>query len=300
MPAKFHAPDNLRKAVMVAFVLFLQAIAYSSKTELAYCNGSSKPGSVTLNVLTESEKAAGWILLFDGKTTRGWRGFRRQEFPGGCWRVEKGCLHRVPDGSQPKIAQCGDIISTETFSSFELKFEWCISPGANSGVKYLISEDRPQSWEQAYLEYHYADLLREAQENGTSTNLTSEIFRYTPIGFEFQLIDDEANEDARSGPKRVTGALYDLVGPSRRPVRPPGQFNEGRIVVQGLHIEHWINGTKVLEFERGSQDLKTCIARSKFAKMEGFGSVSRGHIDLQDHDGEIWFRNIRIRLLDDK
>ncbi|HVN77849.1 MAG TPA: DUF1080 domain-containing protein, partial [Terriglobia bacterium] len=120
----------------------------------------------------------------------------------------------------------------------------------------------------------------------------------TPIGFEFQLIDDQANEDAQSGPTRVTGALYDLIGPSQRPVHPPGHFNDGRIVVQGLHIEHWINETKVLEFERGSQEFKASVTRSKFAKMEGFDSVSRGHIDLQDHGGEIWFRNIKIRLLD--
>ncbi len=300
MAPRCHDNEGIWKSMFVVFVVLLSGITCPSLAQLAYCCGSSKPGSARLNVLTESEKAAGWRLLFDGKTARGWRGFRRQDFPAECWRVEKGCLHLTPSGSQQKLSQCGDIISIESFGNFELRFEWRISPGANSGVKYLITEDRPQSWEQAYLEYHYADLLHEAQENGGPTNLTPEIFRYTPIGFEFQLIDDQANEDARSGPSRVTGALYDLLAPSQRPVRPAGQFNDGRIVVQGLHIEHWINGTKVLEFERGSQELRASVTRSKFAKMEGFGSVNRGHIDLQDHGGEIWFRNIKIRLLEAK
>lgn len=297
MPANCHDPVDIWMPMVVVFLVLLVGITCPSAAQLAYCEGPSKPGSAHLNVLTESEKAAGWRLLFDGKTAQGWRGFRRQEFPSGCWRIEKGCLHLMPSGGKQKGDNCGDIVTIESFDNFELRFEWCISPGANSGVKYLISEDRPQSWEQAYLEYHYADLLREAQEKGGPTNLTPEIFRYTPMGFEFQLIDDQANEDARSGPTRVTGALYDLVAPNQRPVRPAGEFNDGMIVVQGRHIEHRINGVKVLEFERGSQQLRTAINSSKFAKMEGFGSVNRGHIDLQDHGGEIWFRNIKILVL---
>lgn len=249
------------------------------------------------NDLTPSERAAGWKLLFDGKTSQGWRGFRRQDFPSNCWVIDEGCLHRIRSGEGRKSAVCGDIITVESFDNFELSFEWRVSAGANSGVKYLISEDRPQSWEQAYLEYHYADLLQEAKESGQSGDLTSEIFKYTPIGFEFQLIDDQDNEDARSSLTRVTGALYDLMAPRTRPARPAGQFNHGRIVIQGNHIEHWINDVKVLEFERDSQELKSSIAHSKFARMKGFGSVSRGHIDLQDHDGEVWFRNIKIRPL---
>jgi hypothetical protein len=256
-----------------------------------------KPAPPLLNVLTESEKTAGWMLLFDGKTTQGWRGFRRQDFPSHCWVVDKRCLHRLPnrEGHNPGI--CGDIITVDSFDDFDLRFEWCISLGGNSGIKYLISEDRPPGWERAYLEYHYADLLREAQESRQPADLTPERFKFTPIGFEFQLIDDQANEDALSGPTRVTGAVYDLVAPSRRPVRPAGQFNKGRIVVEGSHVEHWINDVRVLKFERGSPELKASIARSKFAKMDGFGLVSHGHIDLQDHDGEVWFRNIKIRPL---
>ena len=300
MTANCQDPMKMWRCMVVVLLVFLEGTTNHSSAQSVHCCDSAKQGSTSPHDLTESERAAGWKLLFDGKTSQGWRGFRRQSFPSDCWKVEKGCLHLMPDANKQKWTTCGDIVSIENFDNFEFRFEWCICPGGNSGVKYLISEDRPQSWEQAYLEYHYKDLLREAQEDGGPANLTSELFRYTPIGFEFQLIDDQANEDARSGPTRVTGALYDLLAPSPRPVRPAGEFNDGRIVVQGLHIEHWINEVKVLEFERESQQLRACIRGSKFTKMEGFGSVSRGHIDLQDHGDEIWFRNLRIRVLQAK
>jgi hypothetical protein len=280
----------------LAIFLLVTCLPKLSIAQVAGSGSSRNRVPPLLNVLTESEKKAGWILLFDGKTTQGWRGFRRQDFPSNCWVVEKGCLHRLPNREEQAPGLCGDIITADSFDDFELRFEWCISPGGNSGIKYLVSEDRPPSWERAYLEYHYADLLREAQESGQPADLTPERFKFTPIGFEFQLIDDQDNEDARSGPTRVTGAVYDLVAPSRRPVRPAGQFNQGRIVVRGSQVEHWINGVRVLKFETGGSELKASIARSKFAKMDGFGSVKRGHIDLQDHDGEVWFRNIKIHV----
>jgi len=235
--------------------------------------------------------------LFDGKTPQGWRGFRRQEFPSHCWAIEEGCLRRLPPQGSETAGSCGDIITVENFGSFELKIEWCISAGSNSGVKYLISEDRPPSWERAYFEYHFADLQREARETGDASILTPDRFKYTPMGFEFQLIDDRGNEDAFSGPMRITGALYDLLGPSQSPGRPTGQFNQARILVRGMHVEHWVNEVKVLEFERNSQKLRDRIAKSKFTNLEGFGMLKQGHIALQDHDGEVRFRNIKIREL---
>jgi len=248
-----------------------------------------------LNVLTPAEKAAGWRLLFDGQTTNGWRSFRKSTFPSPCWSVEEGAL-KLNRGF--KRSECGDIITVDQFSSFELEFEWRITPGGNSGVKYLISEVRPSEWQKIYMEQEAENLKKiSPAEEKAIAKLTPEMWNYAPIGFEFQLIDDQRNRDARSGPKRITGALYDLLPPSQSPAHPAGEYSRSRIVVKGSNIEHWVNGIKVLEFERGSEQLKAAIAQSKFRRLEGFGSWTKGHIDLQDHQSEVWFRNIKIREL---
>lgn len=219
------------------------------------------------NTLSPAEKKAGWTLLFDGKTTRGWRGFRREAFPaGGGWIVEEGALKRSKPGEKP-----GDIVTVDQYDDFELKLDWRLSSGGNSGIKYLVDESLVKSG-------------------------------YGGLGFEFQILDDDRHPDAKKGAPgtRTCGALYDLIAPQGKRVNPPGEWNEARLLVNGTHVEHWLNGVKVLEYERGSPALKTLIAGSKYKVNPGFGEPARGHILLQDHDDEVWYRNIKIRRLKHK
>jgi len=221
-------------------------------------------GGAPPNSLTPAEKAAGWTLLFDGSTTAGWRGFHSDTFPASGWSAENGAIKTVATGPSG-----GDIITVGQFDNFELKLEWKIGTGGNTGVKYLISEE----------------LIKTGRSG---------------LGFEMQVIDDERNADAKAGKdgNRTAGALYDLIGPdSTKRLRSVGEWNEAGVLVRGNHVEHYLNGAKVLEFEMGSADFKARIADSKFKVNPGFGEVKKGHILLQAHGAEVWFRNIKVRVL---
>ncbi|HUD47066.1 MAG TPA: DUF1080 domain-containing protein [Candidatus Baltobacteraceae bacterium] len=214
-----------------------------------------------LNTLTPEETTAGWKLLFDGGTTIGWRACGREEFPAERWLVKDGCLCVEKPGSANAI----DLVTTDKFGDFDLKFQWRISPAGNSGVKYFVKEPK----------------------TGRSG-----------LGFEYQVLDDDKNEDALNGPKRRAGALYYLFAPNdQKRLNPVGEFNDGEIIVRGNHVEHWLNGAKIVEFELGSAELKQAIAQSKFSKIKGFGEKIPTVILLQDHGSPVWFRNIKIRPL---
>jgi hypothetical protein len=207
------------------------------------------------NQLTDAEKNAGWRLLFDGRTTAGWRGVSRQEFPRRGWVVEGGCLKHLAKGGG------GDIVTTEEFTDFEFAFEWRLGPSANSGVKYLLRPGR----------------------GGV-------------VGHEYQLWD-QRNLDTASHPgKGSTAGFYDVLAPGpHRPLRSPGEFNHSRIVVRGQHVEHWLNDEKVLEYELGSEAVRAAVAASKFKGVAGFGTKTMTALLLQDHGGEAWFRNLKLR-----
>jgi len=262
---------------------------------IAAIRAASNWKTVTQNVLSAKEKAAGWKLLFDGKTTSGWRGFRKSDFPTECWAITDGILKRVKQ-KDPDGVECGDIVTAQQYDNFEFQLDWKIEPGGNSGIKYLVAEDRPANWEQAYLDYHLLS-LKKSGKTEPAERLKPERWKYMSMSFELQLIDDAQNADARSSPDRITGALYDLMAPTQRSVVSLTDFNTARIVVQGKHVEHWINGAKVVQFERESPELQKLIAGSKFKHLDKFGTFSKGYLALQDHNSEVWFRNIKIREL---
>jgi hypothetical protein len=207
----------------------------------------------------EATSPPGWQSLFDGKTTNGWHSPRTHGFPQKGWIVES-------DGSLHHLAKGGggDLISDRQFTDFELEWDWKIAPGGNSGVKYLVLETRPQV-----------------------------------IGHEYQLIDNSANPDGQRGPKWQTAAFYDVLPAHDARPKPPGEWNQSRVLVQGNHVEHWLNGVKVLEYELGSPEVLAAVATSKFkdVKDPGFGMKFTGRLLLQDHGDEVWFRNLRVREL---
>ena len=213
---------------------------------------------MSANQLTPAEKAGGWKLLFDGRTSDGWRSYRKDAFPNKGWVVEGGCL-KVVGG-----AKGGDIITTGQYGDFELALEWRVAPRANSGIMYRVTEKHGASWQ---------------------------------TGPEYQLLDDLGHGTAPDNPHSA-GALYDLYAPSSgKVVKPAGEFNQTRIVIKDNRLTHWLNGVKIVECRLDSDDWKQRIANSKFSKYEGFGVQPQGHIALQDHGNDIWFRNIKIRDL---
>jgi hypothetical protein len=209
--------------------------------------------------LTDAEKKAGWSLLFDGKSLDGWRGYKKPDASNTRWKIENGWLTLPPStGEDTKGAR--DIISKDTFDQFDLTFEWKIAQGGNSGVKYFVLEDQDAA-----------------------------------IGHEYQVIDDERHADAKIGPHRQTAAFYDVLPAANRPLKPAGELNTSRILVQGHTVEHYLNGTRVLRYTLDSPELRAAIAKSKFKEIQRFGKLQNGHILLQDHGNQVWFRNIKIR-----
>jgi hypothetical protein len=224
---------------------------------LASCAALAVQGA-DLNTLTDEEKAGGWKLLFDGKETSGWRAYAHTDFPKQGWVIEDGCLQTVVGG------RGGDLVTTQQFTDFDLKFEWRISPAGNSGVKYLVKEGKSGK---------------------------------AGVGFEYQVLDDDKNDDAQT-PNRQAGALYDLIAPNdSKRLKPVGEFNQGEIIVRGNHVEHWLNGAKIVQCELGSPALKEALATSKFARITWFGQKRPTVILLQDHGDAVWFRNLKIKEL---
>lgn len=228
------------------------------------------------NELTAQERAAGWRLLFDGKTLAGWRGLGYDSVPTAHWVVVEGTIKKIASGKVPTLPdgqplQGGDLMTVDSFADFELSWEWKVTPGANSGVKYNVSE---------------ALSVREAPNHAA-------------LGFEYQVLDDDLHPDGKL-PTHRAGALYDLVAPNdQKHLKPVGEWNQSRVIFRGNHGEHWLNGARVLVFELGTPQMDSALAASKFRSMSWFGArrPGGGHIVLQDHGDEVYFRSIKVRPL---
>ena len=204
-----------------------------------------------------SDKAQNWIILFDGGSVDQWRGFKENNFPKDGWAVENGALKTIVGGNRV------DIITKDIYENFELVLEWRVSPAGNSGIFYFATEESDYIWQTAP---------------------------------EMQVLDDSAHP---YGKRAVTsaGSLYALISPTVNSLKPVGEFNEARIKVKNDQVEHWQNGKKILAYEYGSDTINELIAKSKFKSMPLFAKANSGHVGLQHHGEEVWFRNIRIRKL---
>jgi len=249
------------------------------------------------NRLTAQEKAAGWRLLFDGSSMRGWEDPVRESPPGDAWAIEDGCLKAV---ARPRIRE--DLLTTESFGDFELVFEWRISPRGNSGVKYRIQDrallvrNRPSPAGPRFEDMVNHELTHRRGARG-KIGPEDEIEEYL-VAFEYQVIDPAVAADARSGP----ASLYDLAGEPHRAARPVGEFNQGRIVLKGNHVEHWLNGVKVVDVDLDSAEVLARLERRWGKGSPVYELLSRQQrrrtpIALQHHNDEAWFRNIKLRPL---
>ncbi len=222
---------------------------------------------ITKNQLTYDEKKAGWELLWDGKTTTGWRGAKLDAFPEEGWEINDGILSVLASGGGESTAG-GDIVTEKMYGDFEMKVDFKITEGANSGIKYYVDTELNKG-------------------EGSS------------IGLEFQILDDERHPDAKLGShegSRTVGSLYDLIqADTDKHMNPIGEWNTAHIVSKDNQVEHWLNGVKILEYERGSEDFLKLVSESKYKDWPNFGLYEKGNLLLQDHGDLVSFKNIKIK-----
>ena len=207
------------------------------------------------NTLSEKEKKEGWILLFDGETTKGWRNYKNREADG--WAVTNGELYCKETG----VSKRADLITIDQYENYELQIDWKISPKHNSGIIYMVTEENGASYES---------------------------------GPEYQLIDDIGYPD-KLNDKQLSGANYDMQAPSAKVSKPTGEFNHTKIVINKGHVEHWLNGTKVVDYQLWTPEWEQQKANSKWKDVKPYGMSKKGYIALQDHGGGVAFKNIKIK-----
>ncbi|WP_425555892.1 3-keto-disaccharide hydrolase [Flavivirga jejuensis] len=231
-----------------------------------YSTKSALQPIVTKNKLTIDETKKGWKLLWDGETTNGWRGAKLEGFPESGWKIENGELIVLASGGAESTAG-GDIVTEALYGDFELSVDFKLTPGANSGIKYYVD-----------------------------TNINKG--KGSSIGLEYQILDDDLHPDAKLGNhegSRTVSSLYDLIQADiNKPIKPIGEWNTAYIISKNNHVEHWLNGTKVLEYERKSDDYRKLVSESKYVKWPNFGELDKGQILLQDHGDLVAFKNVKI------
>lgn len=230
-------------------------------------NKDIKQMNTIANTISDREAKAGWKLLWDGKTTNGWRGAKLDGFPEKGWKIEDGFL-KVMKSDGGESTNGGDIVTTRPYKNFVLKVDFKITEGANSGIKYFVDTE-----------------LNKGQGSA--------------IGCEFQILDDAKHPDAKLGVNgnRTLGSLYDLIpAPKDKPFRK-GFFNTAMVKVEGNQVEHWLNGVKIVEYERNNQMWEALVDFSKYKDWPNFGNAEEGLILLQDHGDEVWFQNVKIKEL---
>lgn len=230
-------------------------------------NSEVKQINQIANTISEKEAAEGWKLLWDGSSSEGWRGAKLDGFPEKGWSMEEGIL-KVHKSDGGESTNGGDIVTTKPYKNFMLKVDFRITEGANSGIKYFVD-----------------------------TNLNKG--QGSAIGCEYQILDDRRHPDAKAGKdgNRTLGSLYDLIPASADKPFRNGFFNTAMVVVEGNHVEHWLNGVKIVEYERNNEEWNQLVQTSKYKDWPNFGNAEEGLLLLQDHGDEVWFQNIKIKEL---
>ena len=249
----FASPFSKGSTIVSIRLAGVAVAAFAIATGCSSSNGAV--AAKTANSSSTAEMQDGWKVLFDGRTTAGWRNYRKTTISPG-WTVENGSLVRSGKDA-------GDIITADQYRNFDLVLDWKVAEGGNSGVFYRATQEGDYIWQSAP---------------------------------EMQVLDDAKHSDGKS-PLTSAGSNFALYEAPRGAAKPAGEWNTARLLVNGNHVEHWLNGTKLLEYELGSDEWKQRVAGSKFRTMPLYGKAPEGYIGLQDHGDRVEFRNIRIKVL---
>lgn len=264
-------------SIPITAIAMLASSAIFASAAKAQAPEEKKPMEVApLNGLTEAEKADGWIMLWDGKTTEGWRSPKSDQFPKNGWVMNEGILSTLENKGE-EAAGGGDIITIKRYSNFELQADFRFTPGANSGIKIFVQPN-----------------ISPVSKAGEPASVGS------AIGLEFQILDDKLHPDAKLGHNgdRTIGSLYDLITAAKdKKVNQPNTWNHARIVSKGKHVEFFLNGVKTVAFDRDSEDFRKRVAASKYHNIPEFGEWDDGHIMLQEHGNAVSFCNIKLKPL---